>query len=155
MGANSVLSAAVHRQHRVQGSGRVTKVWHNIQVHVLHNHPSDKRRLGKTGYALADVVEIGGQQEYRFLYHFLGSLFRIHTIVVRLPIKESEPSIEQQLKELLQILFCNYKRVSGLECPAILVAVNGSAKQVVNNHTFCVKVTRNLYKENLGCRLLF
>jgi hypothetical protein len=30
------------------------------------------------------VVEIGGQLDYRYLYQFLGSLFRIHVIVVRM-----------------------------------------------------------------------
>jgi hypothetical protein len=83
-----------------------------------------KFALGDTGFFLGDILEVGGQLEYRYLYQFVGSLFRLHVIVLRHPAGTSFPPLESQLKEHLQILACRYPRTSELECPAIIVVVN-------------------------------
>ncbi len=85
--------------------------------------------LGDTGFFLGDILEVGGQLEYRYLYQFVGSLFRLHVIVLRHPAGTSFPPLDSQLKEHLQILACRYPRTSELECPAIIVVVNHDSEQ--------------------------
>ncbi len=131
IGANSLNSGVVRR---VLQSGPSTSLLGRFS-RWIRDQPRESPPLGKTGFTLGDVVEIGGQLEYRYLYRFLGSLFRIHVMVVRMPAgpeitTNSFENLKKQLRSHLGILSCRFSGTSANDCPTILVAVNCSAAQV-------------------------
>jgi hypothetical protein len=127
LGANSVSAGIRLKRQASKG----------INVKSLFSRsPSEAPAIPGSDFVLGDVLEIGGQHEYRYLYQLAGGLFHIHVIVLRRPETQALETLKTSLLERMQLLWHRYSRESQLHCPAILVVVNCTREQVsgdVNN----------------------
>lgn len=129
IGANSLTSKMLRRSDKPQPG-----LFGRFFGFMSQDLPRLLPPLGESGFQLGDVVEIGGQSEFRYLYRILGSLFRIHVILLRMtPDTIDEKSFEnlsEQLNSHIGVLSCQISSSSAIDCPTILVAINCSAEQV-------------------------
>jgi GTPase SAR1 family protein len=125
LGANSV-SAGI-RLKRQSSKGSIFKTL------ILPASPSEAPAIPGSDFVLGDVLEIGGQHEYRYLYQ-----------VGRRPVPhprhraaaarhQALETLKASLLERMQLLWHRYSRESQLHCPAILVVVNCTREQVSGN----------------------
>lgn len=121
LGASSLEAVALMNEYQPRS------LWQRLRD--LVRGPKLSPKFGRD-FILGNIIELGGQDEYRYLFRsLLGSLFRIHVIIIILK-DDSFANFEPKIREYLGLLTSAAELNDKHRNPTVLIVFNYNATKV-------------------------